>query len=125
MGRESLHIYSFSSIMGAEIAYLRRERLLSGKELGGLVGLSQQQISRYERGVCEVSVVTLCSLLHQLDVSLDSFFYFVVLRLKKSQPLLYTQYNSLFKTRGEILFKAREKILKARNEQDVYAWFEK
>lgn len=116
MGKKSSHICGFSSIMGAEIAYLRRERLLSGKQLGDLVGLSQQQISRYETGVCEISTVTLFSLLHQLNVSLDSFFYLVSLRLEKKRPSLYTQYDSLFKTHSE--------ILKAQNDQGIYSLVE-
>jgi transcriptional regulator with XRE-family HTH domain len=116
MEKKTSHIYGFSSIMGAEIACLRRGRSLSGKQLGDLVGLSQQQISRYETGVCEISTVTLCSLLHKLDVSLNSFFYLVATRLENSRPSLYQRYNSLFKM--------NEVILKSQHGLDVYARFE-
>lgn len=37
--------------VGRIIRKLRRERKMSGEILGGITGYSQQQISRYERGV--------------------------------------------------------------------------
>lgn len=116
MKNKSPYIDGFSSIVGAEIAYLRRERLLSGKQLGNLVGLSQQQISRYETGICQISTVTLCSLLYKLDVSLESFFYLVAARLENNRPSLYARYGSLFEMRGSTLSKHAS--------LDVYAQFE-
>lgn len=82
----------FSLAMGAEIARLRREKALSGKELGDLVGLSQQQISRYENGVCEMTTVMLCGLLYCLEVSLEAYFDSVAKHLEKNNHNFYTKY---------------------------------
>lgn len=41
---------------GRLIRILRRKRRMSGELLGGLTGLSQQQVSRYERGQCSLSL---------------------------------------------------------------------
>lgn len=41
---------------GRFLLQLRREYRMSGELLGGLVGLSQQQVSRYERGQSSLSL---------------------------------------------------------------------
>ncbi len=87
---------SFSQAMGAEIARLRRKKSLSGKELGSLVGLSQQQISRYENGVCEITIVILCELLLYLDTPLDTYFYCVSKRLEQNNPKLHNKFAFIF-----------------------------
>ena len=46
----------FSKAVGYEIYLLRKRRLLTGKSLAELLDISQQQISRYERGVCHITV---------------------------------------------------------------------
>lgn len=87
---------SFTKAIADEIAILRRKRLLSGKQLGTLIGVSQQQISRYENGICEINLSTLCILLHYLNVSLESFFYFVSERIEAAEPSLHSEFNTLF-----------------------------
>ncbi|QZY66580.1 helix-turn-helix domain-containing protein (plasmid) [Providencia rettgeri] len=87
---------AFSLVLGTEISRLRRARSITGKALGNLVGVSQQQMSRYERGVCEMTLFTLCQLLHGLDVSLEDFFYSVATELKSNSPALYAKYRFLF-----------------------------
>lgn len=82
----------FSLAIGAEVARLRREKALSGKELGDLVGLSQQQISRYENGICEMTIVMLCNVLHCLDVSLEAYFDGVAKHLEKNNHDLHTKF---------------------------------
>lgn len=89
-----------SYAMGKEIARLRRERLWSGKHLGRLVGVSQQQISRYERGVCEMSLTTLCVLLHHFGVSLESFFYTLAVQLRSQKSVMYAKYGFLFQQKS-------------------------
>ncbi|MEI9600054.1 helix-turn-helix transcriptional regulator [Moellerella wisconsensis] len=91
---------SFSQAMGAEIARLRRNKALSGRELGSLVGLSQQQISRYENGVCEIPIVILCNLLFYLDTSLDTYFYFVSKRLEQNNPNIHNKFAFIFEQCG-------------------------
>ena len=90
----------FSYAVGAEIAELRRQKSWSGKQLGHFIGVSQQQISRYENGVCEITMNTLFSLLHHLEISLSMFFYRVALRLEKNTSSLYTDFSLLFERLG-------------------------
>ncbi|ENY6786356.1 MULTISPECIES: helix-turn-helix domain-containing protein [Providencia] len=91
---------SFADAVGAEIADLRRQKFWSGKQLGRLIGVSQQQISRYENGVCEITTSTLCALLHHLEISLSLFFYRVALRLEKNQSAVYADFGTLFEKLG-------------------------
>lgn len=91
---------SFSQAMGAEIASLRKKKELTGRELGNLVGLSQQQISRYENGVCEIPIVKLCDLLLCLDTYLDEYFYFVSKRLEQNDPNLHNKFGFIFEQCG-------------------------
>ncbi|MEM8201704.1 helix-turn-helix transcriptional regulator, partial [Morganella morganii] len=45
--------------VGALIRKLRKEKRMSGVDLGAELGISQQQISRYENATSEISVSTL------------------------------------------------------------------
>lgn len=60
---------------GEVIRLLRNKKQLSGYEFGQLTGLSQQQISRYERGVNHLTLNLLIKMLIVLDVTLEDFFY--------------------------------------------------
>lgn len=55
---------------GAVIRSLRKEKNLSGYDLGCLTGLSQQQISRYERGSNHLTLNLLIEILLALDTTL-------------------------------------------------------
>ncbi|MEY0878433.1 helix-turn-helix domain-containing protein [Providencia manganoxydans] len=85
-----------SQAVGRQIYLTRRRQGLTGSELAEILGVSQQQVSRYERGVCRVDVDALVYLLNQLNVPLDVFFHEVSLILKELSPETYTQYHSLF-----------------------------
>ncbi|MEX6220961.1 helix-turn-helix domain-containing protein [Providencia hangzhouensis] len=43
-------------------------------ELANLVGVSQQQISRYERGECNINIENLHTLANALDTEMICFF---------------------------------------------------
>ncbi|MGJ3355912.1 helix-turn-helix domain-containing protein [Providencia sp. Je.9.19] len=86
----------FSYAVGRQIYLIRKLRGLTGKELAEKLGVSQQQVSRYERGVCRVDVDMLVYLLYQLDTSLDDFFIKVSLIIKNESPKIYAEYHSLF-----------------------------
>nr|WP_314266670.1 helix-turn-helix transcriptional regulator [uncultured Moellerella sp.] len=60
---------------GEVLRLLRKRKQLSGEDLGKLTGLSQQQISRYERGVNHLTLSLLVQFLVALDTTLDEFFY--------------------------------------------------
>lgn len=66
-----------NQIVGKEIRKRRKELGLSGAELAelaGLVGISQQQVSRYERGECNITLDNLLSLAKALETDLICFF---------------------------------------------------
>lgn len=56
----------------------RIEKSLTGTELGKLLNLSQQQISRYENGLCKISVDMLNNYLKVLDKDWSDYFYSVI-----------------------------------------------
>lgn len=60
---------------GAVIRSLRKEKNLSGYDLGCLTGLSQQQISRYERGSNHLTLNLLIAILLALDTTPEDFLY--------------------------------------------------
>ncbi|EKT62041.1 helix-turn-helix domain-containing protein [Providencia burhodogranariea] len=98
-----LLLNSFSLSVGAEIARLRRDKGLSGEQLGNLIGVSQQQISRYECGICQITTMTLCVLLRHLEVSLEHFFYRVAVGIEKEKPSLYAEFECLFEKDSDTL----------------------
>lgn len=61
-------------VVGQEIQQLRKMRKLSGHEFGRLLQVSQQQISRYERGNNLITFDVLFRLLFALDVDPKTFF---------------------------------------------------
>lgn len=61
-------------IVGREIRKRRKHLGLSGIELANLVGVSQQQISRYERGECNINIENLHILAGALDTEMVCFF---------------------------------------------------
>lgn len=58
---------NISKLIGARIKNIRKEKCISGAQLGKMLQLSQQQISRYERGINQISV----DCLYQISVILD------------------------------------------------------
>lgn len=63
-----------SQAIAHQVYLTRKSRGLTGKELADKLGISQQQISRYERGVCRINVDVLIFLLNKLEEPLDKFF---------------------------------------------------
>lgn len=66
---------AINQAVGAVIRSLRKEKNLSGYDLGSLTGLSQQQISRYERGNNHITLNLLIKILLALEITLDEFLY--------------------------------------------------
>ncbi len=54
--------------MGERLRFLRELRALSQTELGLAVGVTFQQIQKYERGLSRVSVATLVSICKTLEI---------------------------------------------------------
>ncbi|MBP6123062.1 MULTISPECIES: helix-turn-helix domain-containing protein [Providencia] len=63
-----------NQIVGSEIRKRRKRLGLSGMELANLIGVSQQQISRYERGECNINLENLHVLADALNTDMISFF---------------------------------------------------
>lgn len=58
---------------GNLIKILRTRARLSGEELGEIIGLSQQQVSRYERGISELTLNQLQKFGAVFDMSIWEF----------------------------------------------------
>ncbi|MEY0952133.1 helix-turn-helix domain-containing protein [Providencia manganoxydans] len=67
--------------IGQQIQILRKDKGLTGRDFGALLDLSQQQISRYERGCNYICTDTLLLMLSYLGVSPESFFHNLTLDL--------------------------------------------
>lgn len=74
------YINQYSSLSRLIGDYLKQQRYnnnLSGGELAKLMNLSQQQISRYERGMTQFNLDTLFRFFYVLNVPLrDTLFFF-------------------------------------------------
>ncbi|WP_331275406.1 helix-turn-helix transcriptional regulator [Proteus mirabilis] len=53
---------------------LRQRNSMTGAELGKLLNISQQQISRYERGINKIPIDILFHILNIFDISISDFF---------------------------------------------------
>ncbi|EKT60162.1 helix-turn-helix domain-containing protein [Providencia sneebia] len=82
--------------IGRQIYRIRKSRGLTGNELAKKMNISQQQISRYERGTCRIDLNVLICILHALKITLGDFFVGVSLILKEVSPETYVEYNALF-----------------------------
>ena len=60
--------------VGARLRQRRRERDLTGAQLGALLGLSSMQISKYEHGKHRIAAARLYELASILDVPISYFF---------------------------------------------------
>lgn len=64
---------NIAQIIGAYLRSMRIEKNLTGGQIGELLSISQQQVSRYERGINRVSLEFLMSYVEALDLSFDDF----------------------------------------------------
>ncbi|WP_272687484.1 helix-turn-helix domain-containing protein [Providencia sp. PROV149] len=72
--------------IGLELSHLRKEKGLSGKDLAKKLKISQQQISRYERGVCSINCGMLFSILFYLDTHPSKFFENIISKINEEYP---------------------------------------
>lgn len=59
--------------IGYAVAILRNNQCMTGKQLGISIGVSQQQISRYETGFTSMKMDTCYLILQTLQVSINEF----------------------------------------------------
>ncbi|MBG5898553.1 helix-turn-helix transcriptional regulator [Providencia stuartii] len=86
----------FTKAVGQEIYRIRRSRGITGRELAKELNVSQQQVSRYERGICGITVDTLILILNVLNVSVDGFFKQVYLNIFDLQKQIAESYQRVF-----------------------------
>ena len=86
-----------NAVIGRQIMLLRKSQGLSGQLLAKKLGVSQQQISRYERGHCKIDIDNLILFLINMDISLDIFFQRVFNDLRDNEPYSYELCCSVFK----------------------------
>lgn len=86
----------FLNAIGKEIYRLRKIRSMTGTELAGYIGISQQQLSRYECGVCNISASKLIQLLLALDISAESFFKNVFINILEKNNEVAKSYSNIF-----------------------------
>ena len=60
-------------IVGRQLRTLRLQQALNGTQLGKILGISQQQVSRYENGVTTLSIDTIVTLCLYFNLSLKAF----------------------------------------------------
>ncbi|WP_255426000.1 helix-turn-helix domain-containing protein [Providencia sp. JUb39] len=71
----------YTKAVGYEIYLLRKRRSLSGKDLANLLNISQQQVSRYERGICNITIDMLVQVLNVLKMPIQDFLDRAVIRV--------------------------------------------
>ncbi|MEY0303826.1 MAG: helix-turn-helix domain-containing protein [Pseudomonadota bacterium] len=74
----------FSIYCGAVIKKIRKESGITGTELAKKLNISQQQMSRYERGINKISVDTLFNLSIALNVPYEKVIKNALLEMEKS-----------------------------------------
>ncbi|OAT51339.1 hypothetical protein M998_2276 [Providencia heimbachae ATCC 35613] len=69
---------------------------MTGKELASYLGVSQQQLSRYECGICAIRLDYLMVLLHSLEEPVDSFFNRVLSNVYEYNNEIGFRYYNIF-----------------------------
>ncbi|WP_205814049.1 helix-turn-helix domain-containing protein, partial [Morganella morganii] len=67
------------AVIGQEIRILRKSKGITGHELGSIIQLSQQQISRYENGDSAIPLDTLILILRIFNISPEKFIHRVLM----------------------------------------------
>ncbi|HBO24795.1 MAG TPA: XRE family transcriptional regulator [Providencia sp.] len=65
---------SLNEAVGRFVRESRSAKSLTGAEFGKLIHVSQQQISRYENGICGLNIETLENILIALDIEWQEFY---------------------------------------------------
>lgn len=60
-------------IVGRQLKTLRLKQALNGTQLGKILGISQQHVSRYENGVTTLSIDTIVTICLYFNLSLKEF----------------------------------------------------
>lgn len=83
---------------GRTIKKIRKRQGLTGEAVAIMLGFSQQQISRYERGVNHMTVSMLITLLLALDISFEEFNCNLLKEIEYLFPNNYNEYQGVMAT---------------------------
>lgn len=81
--------------LSQEIRLLRKKQGLTGRELATILHISQQQVSRYERGCNLIPLDMLLLILSVLDEPAERFFYRVCLFIEQQTGTHYSEESLL------------------------------
>ncbi|ENZ0172944.1 helix-turn-helix domain-containing protein [Providencia rettgeri] len=96
------HLLSF--FLGLTIRRLRKERGYTALELANKINVSQQQISRYERGINRINVDVIAEISFALDIPFEIFFKHAIAEVKFN---LIRENNNLSKKERLLFFDDR------------------
>ncbi|EOV8089283.1 helix-turn-helix domain-containing protein [Providencia rettgeri] len=74
--------------IGLYIRYVRKSQGISAAKLAQLIFISQQQVSRYERGINTISLEVVFNILNILNIPIDDFVEKII---KPEQEALYNK----------------------------------
>ncbi|MGJ5666017.1 helix-turn-helix domain-containing protein [Morganella morganii] len=77
--------------VGKLIRELRKEKKMSGVDLAAAIGISQQQISRYERGESDISITMFFNIILVFNMTPTEFF----LRMYETERESASKYFSM------------------------------
>ena len=89
-------------IIGQNLRNIRLHRGLSQDQLGKKIGVSFQQIQKYEKGTNRISGGRFIDLSHTLDVPIMAFFDGIVTNTNHAHSLIPKQHFQILNMLGEI-----------------------
>ncbi|MEX5951237.1 helix-turn-helix domain-containing protein [Providencia vermicola] len=85
--REREDVYT---LLGHHLRQARMKRGLSGNELADIINLSQQQVSRYERGVNKLSLDKLIEIVVFLDIDIKDIMSIITNEIEHEKRIYST-----------------------------------
>lgn len=94
----------FSLYCGIAIKRLRKEKKISGTDLARILNLSQQQLSRYERGVNKFTIDSIFNISIALNISIKDFINGVFSDIQRDHADNFVILKSLISTSEPLYF---------------------
>lgn len=87
MVRKTEYIQKIDQHIGERIYSLRLAKGLSRQQLAGVIGVTHQQLQKYEKGINRISIGRLVLIAKALDKNID-YFYEGIERTDNAEPIL-------------------------------------
>lgn len=101
--RQEMFKKDIDFIIGRRLRALRLKQSLNGTQMGRILGISQQQVSRYENGMNSLSPAMMVTLCVYFNISLECFLSPLISVLEKDNAD-----NEEECTSGGVLFSSRQ-----------------